>query len=763
MTTVIKRDNRISELDIKEIRKALQWASKGLDDKVNYLELESHVVSIYKDRVSTEEIQKSLIDIALKLTSVEEPEWRIFASRLALMELYKEISLKRNHYPDFGYKNYVGFVKDAVNKGIYDSRILEIYSEEELFEAEKFLNAEYDMDFDYAGMTMLINRYLLQENGKAYELPQEMFLTISLLIASVEKKENRLKVAKEIYEQVAGRKISLATPILINLRRPNGNLSSCFVSAIDDSLDSIFYNVNAIAQISKNGGGVGVNLSRIRATGGEIKKTPNASGGVIPWTKIINDTAVAVNQLGKRAGAVTVALDIWHLDIEDFLELQTENGDQRKKAYDLFPQVVILDEFMRRVQNDEEWTLFDPNEISRKYGFELAELWGEEFERKYRTLEKDDELKLTKKVSAKKLFKKIMKTQIETGMPYLFFKDTVNGMNPNKHDGMIGSGNLCQESFSNFSPTKVGKVILDEENKVITQQSESGYIHTCNLVSLNLSLLLEREELAKASKIAVTILDNTIDLTVTPIAESNLHNLHYRTIGIGAMGLADYLAINKLSYKGDKVTLDEVNNLFEFIAYNVVKKSADLAIEKGKYPKFEGSDWSKGVFFGKDKKWFEKNSDMKNEWLDLIKQIRETGIRNSQLLAIAPNTSSALVQGCSASVIPIFNKFYMDKNAKGAVPICPPFIKEAFWYYKENKNLDQKEVVKVISTIQNWIDQGISFELLYNLNMEIKAKDIYETIFSAWERGCKTIYYTRTIQKNSNIMSDKEECVSCAN
>ena len=186
-------------------------------------------------------------------------------------------------------------------------------------------------------------------------------------------------------------------------------------------------------------------------------------------------------------------------------------------------------------------------------------------------------------------------------------------------------------------------------------------------------------------------------------------------------------------------------------------------MEKGKYPKFDGSDWSKGIFFGKDKKWFEKNSDMKNEWIDLMKQIRETGIRNSQLLAIAPNTSSALVQGCSASVIPKFNKFYMDKNAKGAVPICPPFIKEAFWYYKENKNLDQIEVVKVISTIQNWIDQGISFELLYNLNMEIKAKDIYETIFSAWERGCKTIYYTRTIQKNSNIMSDKEECVSCAN
>ncbi len=763
MTTVIKRDNRVSELDIKEIRKALVWAAKGLEDKINYLELESHVVSIYKDRVSTEEIQKSLVDIALKLTSIDEPEWRIFASRLSLMELYKEVAIKRGMYPDFGYSNYLSFVKEAVAKNIYSSAIVDIYSDDELLKAEKFLNAEYDMDFDYAGMSMLMNRYLLQDHGEAFELPQEMFLTISLLIASTEKKEDRLKVAEEIYHHIAGRKISLATPILINLRRPNGNLSSCFISAVDDSLDSIFYNINAIAQISKNGGGVGVNLSRIRATGAEIKRTPNASGGVIPWIKIINDTAVAVNQLGKRAGAVTAALDVWHLDIEDFLELQTENGDQRKKAYDIFPQVVIPDLFMERVKADKEWTLFDPNEVKIKYGIDLAELWGENFEKKYKALEENNELVLVRKVNAKKLFKSIMKTQIETGMPYLFFKDTVNRMNPNQHNGIIGSGNLCQESFSNFSPTKVGSVKLDEKSSKITQESDSGYIHTCNLVSLNLSILIDREELQRACQIAVRILDNTIDLTTTPIAESNLHNNHYRTIGVGAMGLADYLAYNKLPYKGDLATLEEVDKLFEFIAYHVTKTSAEIAKDKGAYPLFKGSQWDKGIFFGKDKHWYNENSDMAKEWKELINMVSLTGIRNSQLLAIAPNTSSALVQGCSASVMPIFNKFYMDKNAKGAVPICPPYIKEAFWYYRENKSLDQREVVKVISTIQKWIDQGISFEVLYNLNLDIKAKDIYETLVEAWEKGCKTIYYTRTIQKNTNIMTEKEECFSCAN
>jgi ribonucleoside-diphosphate reductase alpha chain len=762
MTTVIKRNKAISELDIKEIRKALVWAGRGLEDKINYLELESHVAAIYKDRISTEEIQKSLIDIALKLTSVDEPEWRILAARLCLMELYKEIALYRGTYPQFGYTDYLKFLKEAVSKGIYDESILKLYSEEELREAEKFINADFDMNFDYAGITMLINRYLLQDHGRAFEQPQEMFLTIALLIASTEKKEKRLSVAKDIYEHIAGKKISLATPILINLRRPNGNLSSCFISASDDSLDSIFYNINAVAQISKNGGGVGINLSRIRGTGAEINKTPNASGGVVPWIKIINDTAVAVNQLGKRAGAVTVALDIWHLDIEDFLELQSENGDQRKKAYDIFPQVVIPDLFMKRVEEDNYWTLLEPNEVRLKYNIELAELWGDNFEQKYAILEKDENLKLKRQIKAKELFKRIMKTQIETGMPYLFFKDTVNRDNPNQHKGMIGSGNLCQESFSNFSPTKVGKVEVDKENNIIKQVNESGYIHTCNLVSLNLSILLEHEELEKACETAVRILDNTIDLTSTPIGESDLHNSDYRTIGVGAMGLADYLAYHKLPYKEDERTLKAVDELFEFIGYNVVKTSINLAEEKGAYPLFKGSQWEKGIFFGKDEKWFRNNSPMAREWIELIEKIKISGIRNSQLLAIAPNTSSALVQGCSASVLPIFNKFYMDKNAKGAVPVCPPYIKEAFWYYRENKTLDQREVVKVIAKIQKWIDQGISFELLYNLNLDVKAKDIYETLFDAWKNGCKTIYYTRTIQKNSNSMTDKDECSSCA-
>jgi ribonucleoside-diphosphate reductase alpha chain len=753
---VIKRNNELSSINIQEIRDAIVWACDGL--QVNALELESKIDSIYNNEtITTSQIQRSIIDIALKLTSVQEPEWRFVAARLLLFEFYKEIKYVRK-LDSFGYPDYTSFVEAAVEKGLYDDAVLTYYTPDQLREASSWINPEYDRDFDYAGINMIITRFLIKDGNDPFEMPQHMFLTIALLLASVEQPARRMEKAEKIYHLVAGRKLSLATPIMINLRRRDGNLSSCFIMATDDNLDSIFYMVSQVARISKNGGGVGVYLSHVRATGAEIKGTPNASGGVIPWVRILNDTAVAVNQLGKRAGAVTVALDIWHLDIESFLELQTENGDQRKKAYDVFPQLVITDLFMKRVEQRGKWTLFDPHEVLLKTGIKLPELWGEDFEKEYSLLEEDPRITLRKEIDARDLFKDIMKTTIETGMPYLFFKDTVNRMNPNKHDGMIGCGNLCQESFSNFRPTGIGPVEIRNEN--LTQTHDSGLVHTCNLLSLNLANI-EKSELEETCFYAVNILDNTIDLTTTPVPESNIHNQRYRTVGVGAMGLADYLARNGIPYER---SADQVDELFEDIAYYSVQASAILAEKRGSFPLFEGSDWSKGIFFGKNQDWFEQNSEKPDRWHNLYELIKISGIRNSQLMAIAPNTSSALTQGCTASVLPVFSKFHIDKNSHGAVPICPPFIKEALWLYKENKHIDQRKVVEVISRIQKWIDQGISFELLFNLNNDIKAMDIYETLMSAWKNGCKTIYYTRSIQKNGDLMdAAKEECVSCAN
>ncbi|MEO2083659.1 MAG: ribonucleoside-diphosphate reductase subunit alpha, partial [Desulfurobacteriaceae bacterium] len=500
----------------------------------------------------------------------------------------------------------------------------------------------------------------------------------------------------------------------------------------------------------------------IRAQGSWIKKVFGASGGIVPWAKILNDVAVAVNQEGKRAGAVTIALDVWHLDIFDFLELKTENGDLRRKAFDIFPQVVIPDLFMERVKYDQDWLLVDPYEVEKKFGFKLYELWGEEFEKAYMQVENESEkLKLKKRIKAKELLKEILKTQVATGLPYIFFKDTANRLNPLKHDGYIGNGNLCMESFSNFRPSKGFKTYL-KGGKIVNEISEPGLVHTCNLLSINLANIEDDKELEDAVRTAVRILDNTIELTSPPILESKLHNNRYRTIGIGTLGLADYLAKREIPY--GRQSLNVIDKLYEKIAFFGIDESANLAAERGAFPAFEGSEWSRGILIGKDAEFFLKESSLKDKWLELIEKVKKNGLRNGQLFAIAPNTSSGLLQGSTPGVLPPFSRFYIDKNQKQAVPICPPYIKERFWFYRESKFMDQKEVIDVIATIQKWVDSGISMELLFNLNLGIRAKDIYETVMYAWEKGIKTIYYVRTIQKDSQqAISKKEECVACAN
>ncbi len=735
---VIRRDGSTTSLNITKIRSVVEWATQDKD--INPIELEAGLTTRLRNGVTTREIQDNLIDCALGMCSPNEPEWRYVAGRLHIWSLWKDVLVSRG----YGYGNYTETVNLQVENRRYDRAILQ-YSPEELIIAGSWIRPEWDKDYDYAGAVLLTKRYLLTD-----ELPQEAFLTCALLLAQVEARGNRLTVAKQFYEAIAQRKISLATPILANLRVPNGSLSSCFIIAMDDNLESIFSEITNTARISKNGGGVGVNVSRIRATGSWVMGKEKASGGIVPWIKLLNDTAIAVNQGGKRAGAVTVGLDVWHLDVPEFLEMQTENGDQRRKAYDVFPQLVIPDEFMRRVENKQEWILVDPYEVKAQLGIDLAELWGEDFERAYSEIEAELNNKITlyKKINARELFKEIMRSQIETGMPYLAFKDTINRANPNKHEGYIPGVNLCCESFSNVKPGVEG--------------------HSCNLVSLNLANV-EESELPAICTIAVRILDNTIDISTPPFAASKAHNDKYRTIGVGAMGLADWLAKRHLTYKDTA----KISHLFESMGFWCTHASMELAKERGAYAAFPGSEWSEGKLIGaKPVEWFLENAIDKERWSQLSQDIQKHGIRNSHITAIAPNTSSSLVQGCTASILPVYSKFFYDKWAKGTVPIAPPFIQECFWFYHENKTLDQKIVIEAVAAIQQWIDTGISMELLFNLNKgvyfsdepekSLKAKDIYETLLLAWQKGCKAIYYIRTVQKD-DFKESNDTCVACAN
>ena len=747
MREVINRAGIRENLDITKIREKLVRACEGLE--VNMVELESYIDSIYQENITTKKIQESLINQAVAMTSFEESDWTYVAGRLLMMETEREVFHKR----DFSYGDFYKTIKTLTEKGIYDSRLQE-YTKDEIKELEKVIDISRDMMYDYAGANMFVNRYLLKFKGNIYELPQEVFMCIAMLLAINE--EDRVAVAKRFYNALSLKKISLATPILANLRIPKGNLSSCFITAMDDNIESIFYNIDTIAKISKSGGGVGLNISRIRAKDSMVNGYYNASGGVVPWIKIVNDTAVAVNQQGRRAGAVTVALDSWHLDIELFLELQTENGDQRGKAYDIYPQVVLCDLFMKRVENNLEWTLVDPYEVRIKYGVELCELYGEKFEEIYKALEKDTSLKLKKVIKARELFKEIMKVQIETGMPYIFFKDRANLMNHNNHKGMIGNGNLCMESFSNFFPSKDFTEKVVEEKGV--RSAKLGEVHTCNLVSLNLAEIA-REELENIVDTAVRMLDNTIDLTKTPIMESDKHNIAYRTIGVGTMGLADYLAREFMIYDE---SLNDIDELFEEIALYSIKSSALLAKNRGQYPMFKGSMWDRGVFFQKNKDWYMKNSKYATKWNEVFELVAKYGMRNGELTAIAPNTSTSLLMGATASVNPTFSRFYIEKNQKGAVPRVVKYLKDRAWFYPEFKNVNPQIYVEIMSRIGKWTTQGVSMELIFDLNKNIRAKDIYNTLMSAWKNGCKSVYYIRTIQKNTNIMNEKEECESCS-
>ncbi len=731
---VVNRHLQRVPLDISKIRRMIQWACQGLN--VNPIELESALQTKLRPGISTTDIQENLIIQALNLCKIESPNWNRVAGRLFLWNYIEAVKASRG----FSYDGYTTSVTKLIECGRYSKRITDFYSEEDLKKASSWIDPTDDYNYDYAGAVLLTNRYLLEG-----ELPQEAFLTIALLLASVESPMTRLPWAYKFYRAIAHKKISLATPILSNLRTPNGSLTSCFITAMEDDLDSIFHEITNTAKISKKGGGVGVNVSRIRATGSPVNNRKNSSGGIVPWVKLLNDTAIAVNQGGKRAGAVTVGLDIWHYDTLELLELQTENGDMRRKAFDIFPQLIIPDEFMRRVVSRKTWTLVDPYEVKTKLGIDLPSTWGQQFEKSYRIIENKlgKEIFHYKHIDARELFKQIMKTQIETGLPYLAFKDTINQANPNKHLGYIPQVNLCTESFSNVHP-----------------QEE---VHCCNLVSLNLANL-DTSELPYISQLAVRLLDNTIDLTSPPIEEALTHNNRYRTIGIGAMGLADWLAKNKLSYDSTK----DISNLFEDIGFYTTSASMELARERGAYSAFSGSEWSKGLLMNSlSIEEVQQLAYSKERWKDLSQKIKLYGIRNSHITAIAPNTSSSLLQGCTASILPPYSHFFYDRWAKGTAPIIPPYIEEYQWFYPQNKFLRQEKIVKVVSTIQTWIDTGISMELLFNLNEgayageTLDVLDVFNILILAWQTGCKAVYYIRTIQKDD--FKAQDSCESCAN
>ena len=727
---VEKRDGTSEPYDVSKIKKSIQMAADGQD--VNPLELESKFDQFLKPGIKTRDIQLNVIQHAVQLATPDKPDWLKVAGRALAMDEWASFALRGKSFKEVVHYN--------IKKKEYTKDLLSYYSDEDLDEISTYIKMDRDLDYSYASLITAKNKYL----GK-YELNQHMHMVNAMRFGQFEPAETRLKFVKDTYSALSSRKISLATPFLSNLRK-GGNIASCFIIAIDDDLGSIFDNVKRIAQISKNGGGLGIYLGKLRAKGSDVAGHKNAAGTIVQWIKIINDTLVAVNQGGKRAGAGTVALPVWHNDILDFLDMQTEHGDPRMKAYDVFPQVTIPDIFMERDANKESWTTFCPFEVKQKLGIDVTGMYGAKFTEAYLKIEQaaaDGKLRMTRKFdNARELMKIIMRIQFETGLPYVAFTDTMNEYNPNKGDinSHIGTPcvNLCTESFSNVKPDQLG--------------------HVCNLASLVLGNIADLKELGQLSQLATKILDYGINLTNAPDVITASHNDRYRTIGIGMQGLHDLLAREYMNF----ADLDYIRELAECIEYNAVLASVELAKRFSPFTAFEHSEWKNGKRINS----FAKHSSGKYDWAYAQSQIDMYGMRNSQLTSPAPNTSTSIYMDSSASVLPVYHSFFSEDNKNGKLVVAAKFLKDnPFGYDKTFPKHTATEIIDVVAELQKFIDTGCSMELIFDQRAEsFKAQDLYNAIHYAHSKGIKAIYYVRSIKKNATIDVSKQDaaCESCA-
>ena len=445
--------------------------------------------NIIRNSMSEEEIRSSVIQVALELTTEQEPKWQYVASKLYVERLYDEVKINRNKkIEEIPYSNYYEFICEMTNKNLYGKYILENYTKEEIEELEKEIKPERDFIFTYSGIDLLTKRYLIQDyNRKPLELPQQMFMGIAMHLAIPEEKQNRLMWAKKFYDVLSSLKATMATPTMSNARKPFYQLSSCFIDTVEDSLKGIYKSLDNFAEVSKFGGGMGIYIGKIRAIGSTIRGFKGASGGVIPWIKLFNDTAVAVDQLGVRNGSVAIWLDAWHKEVPEFLQLRTNNGDDRKKAHDVFPGLCYPDLFWRLAEEDIDanWYMMCPHEIKNVKGYSLEDFYGEEWEKRYYDCVNDE--RIDKRImSVKDIVRLIIKSVAETGTPFAFYRDTANKMNPNKHAGMIYSSNLCTEIMQNMSPMDIQttEVINENGDSIIVEKTKAGDFVVCNLSSI---------------------------------------------------------------------------------------------------------------------------------------------------------------------------------------------------------------------------------------------------------------------------------------
>ena len=787
MITVQKRNGRTEALDISKIQKHTSRAVAGLNN-VSQSELEVDAKIQFRDMITTREIQATLIKTAVNKIDIDRPDWTFVASRLFLYDLYHNV----NQFSGYG------SLQEYFERGESEGRlVLGLKEKYNLEELDAYIKPERDLQFNYLGMKTLYDRYLIKDRqGKPIELPQHMFMAIAMFLAQNEL--NCQDWAKKFYDLISKFEVMLATPTLSNARTHRHQLSSCYIGSTPDNIEGIFDSYKEMALLSKFGGGIGWDWNLVRSMGGSIDGHKNAAGGIVPFLKITNDIAIAVDQLGTRKGAIAVYIEPWHMDVADFLDLKKNSGEERRRTHDLFPALWLNDLFMRRVSEDAIWTLFDPCEVP-----DLPTLYGEDFDKRYMEYENDPNV-AKERIKAKALWKKILTELFETGNPFLCFKDSSNKANPNDHTGTIRSSNLCTEIFQNTDPNiyrtkivyedgsedifdelslvKTDNGITKEAKKVTTLDSidgkkifivekdmSEGKTAVCNLASINLSKINTQEEIERVVPIAVRMLDNVIDLNFYPHAKVKHTNLKSRSIGLGVMGEAQMLAENQLEW-GSYDHFAKIDEIMEAISYNTIKASSKLSIEKGAYPEFDGSKWSKGIFpidvaNEEAKKLVDRGGlfGYTYNWEELREYVKKNGMRNGYLMAIAPTSSISILVGTTQTIEPVYKRKWFEENLSGMIPVVVPNLSPDTWaFYTPAYDLDQRLLIKAGAIRQKWIDQGQSLNIFMSLE-KASGKVLNDIYMLGWKLGIKSTYYLRSQspEDKTDVADRSLECEGC--
>ncbi len=787
-----KRNGRREVLDITKIQKMTIEATANLEGvSQSELELDAHIKFI--DGMNSSDIQDALIKTAVEKIDIDVPNWTFVAARLFLYDLYHRVGIATHGVKGDAYRH----LKDYINFGIESGRIIpNLANGYDLDDLNSYIDPNRDFLFNYLGIKTLYDRYLLKNSkGEPIELPQQMFMAIAMFLAQNE--NDKQTKAKEFYDVISKFEVMLATPTLSNARTNRHQLSSCYIGSSPDNIEGIFDGYKEMALLSKYGGGIGWDWNKIRSLGGAIDGHKSAAGGTVPFLKITNDIAIAVDQLGTRKGAIAVYMEPWHMDVIDFIDLKKNSGEERRRAHDLFPALWITDLFMERVLEDSYWTLFDPVEVE-----DLSECYGEEFKSKYIAYESDDNV-TKNRIKAKELWKKVLTSYFEVGSPFLCFKDTANRANPNTHVGHIRSSNLCTEIFQNTNPNhykikiefedgtiktfeeedlvivdggitkKANKVTaLDSINGkkifIVEKDKIDGDTAVCNLASINLSRINTDEDIKRVVPIAVRMLDNVIDLNFYPLRKVKATNLKSRSIGLGVMGEAEMLTQYRVSW-GSTEHFKKIDKIMESISYNTILSSSDLAIEKGSYPTFVGSNWSKGIMPHDhasqsvnalvDRDLFDTNYD----WDFLREKVKKDGMRNGYLMAIAPTSSISILVGTTQAIEPVYKRKWFEENLSGLIPVVVPKLSPETWgYYTPAFEIDQLQVIKAAAIRQKWIDQGQSTNIFMSLD-KASGKYLHEIYTLAWKLGLKSTYYLRSQSPEAkNDVEDRSmECAGC--